>query len=157
MDVNNEANSYMPNSEYLIRVGEIFAKKIGYLMTRAEKSSFIWEEIRGFYNEDIRRYWFTRKKGPNIYKKVAFVTFWIRKLKPFQPQKSEHRFINEIFALYFSLMFISARLKPKKLYIGEQEFVNLMEEIIHTFRYSASSPYVIALMLGCLWKNDKIT
>lgn len=94
-------------------------------------------------------------KKPSEYKIAGCITFWLRKLKPFQFQleekdKNPSLFLNESITIIYGYVYIKAYKHESK-----QKFINLNKEYLADLatqlRYSSFSPSSIALLYQAIY------
>ena len=94
----------------------------------------------------------SRIGGPNLIKKNALLTFWVRKLKPIKVDGDSNspwqRYANELVAFIGGIDSLNEirRVSFTPRYISE---------IIYDLRFRAWSPYSITLLYETIWGYDK--
>jgi len=87
---------------------------------------------------------------------AGFLTFWLRKLKPFKIDEykkghpKKQLFVNEILSIVLGISIVYGALKDKKGITADA-----FERFLTSLRYNAMSPYAIALIYEYLYQGCK--
>lgn len=95
----------------------------------------------------------SRMHNPNLVKKNALLTFWVRKLKPIRVEGESRaiwqRYANEFVAFFCGIDSLNDK---RRAVLGTRYISNL----IYDFRFRAWSPYAITQLYETIWgtQND---
>jgi len=141
--------------ELLSKIKAIAKSKVKELQIEIEVDDYILADVIQRWCEEVKKVETVSKNIEFVssFRVAGFLTFWIRKLKPFyiarynEDNLQKQIYINEILALVIGLILLYG-LSSKKKKINDGAFVRLLTSL----RYNSMSPMSVSLIYEYLYE-----
>ncbi|MDR3000500.1 MAG: hypothetical protein LBU89_04465 [Fibromonadaceae bacterium] len=135
--------------DYYLAVAKEFIKERNLENVVIMNEDILWHVILDCYADISRLKSFHKLKEVNEVKTIPYEIYWFLERKPLQIIKDNEQsiFINEAFALFQILLFISKNSEDNFTTLTDKKFSYFTDTLFYFLKYRIKSPQSIELML----------